>query len=230
MQQFIEARAMFTADENYEEDWRKENEDDVMSIFKRTNSEHWGKKRLTLASIKDEQSRVEYLAHAHVLNAEQTCWKQDCDRMEDQGEEVSWYSFIGNLNPGRHEYEAVNNGMIKATAATAEYDALYTSKCKVGIDNEDADTAYTQWSAELENMNYDLFTGSVLHSLCCTSELETIEEKFEDDDAHGPYAEDLWYLSLKAKIKRAYNSGGVLVVSSKGERTELSLGIAHAFA
>ena len=126
-----------------------------------------------------------------------------------QGEEVSWYSFVGNLNPGRHDV----------------YEAQTISKI-----NEDADTASTQWSAELENMNYDLFTGSVLRSLCCTSELETIEEKFEDDDAHGPDAEDLWYLSLKAKIKRTYNSGGVLVVSSKGERTELSLGIAHAFA
>ena len=126
-----------------------------------------------------------------------------------QGEEVSWYSFIGNLNPGRHDV----------------YEAQTISKI-----NEDADTASTQWSAELENMNYDLFTGSVLRSLCSTSELETIEEKFEDDDAHGPDAEDLWYLSLKAKIKRTYNPGGVLVVSSKGKRTELSLGIAHAFA
>ena len=126
-----------------------------------------------------------------------------------QGEEVSWYSFIGNLNPGRHDV----------------YEAQTISKI-----NEDAATASTQWSAELENMNYDLFTGSVLRILCCASELETIEEKFEDDDAHGPDAECLWDLSLKVKIKGAYNSGGVLVISSKGERTELGLGISHAFA
>ena len=69
--------------------------------------EHEGKINFTPVSVKDEQRRVEHLAHTHVLNAEQTYWKQDCYRMEDQGEEVSWYSFIGNLNPGRHDvYEA----------------------------------------------------------------------------------------------------------------------------
>ena len=71
--------------------------------------------------------------------------------------------------------------------------------------------------------------GAAICNLCCASELETIEEKFEDDDAHGLDAEDLWYLSLKVKIKGAYSSGGVLVLSSKGERTEPSLGISHAF-
>ena len=100
--------------------------------------------------------------------------------MEDQGEEVSWYSFIGNLKLGRHDV----------------YEAHTISKI-----NEDAATAPTQLVAELKNMNYDLFTGGVLRISCCASELETTEEKFEDDDAHGPDIEALWYMSLKVKIK-----------------------------
>ena len=74
---------------------------------------------------------------------------------------------------------------------------------KENLENEDAATASTQWSAELENMNYDLHTGAALCNLCCISEIETIEEKFENDnDAHGPDVETLWYLSLKVKIKK----------------------------
>ena len=35
----------------------------------------------------------------------------------------------------------------------------------------------------------------------CISEIENIEEKFEDDKVHGPDVEDLFYMSLKVKKK-----------------------------
>ena len=38
------------------------------------------------------------------------------------------------------------------------------------------------------------------------SKIENIEEKFEDDKVHGPDVEDLFYMSLKVKIKRASRS------------------------
>ena len=72
---------------------------------------------------------------------------------------------------------------------------------KENLENEDAATASTQWSAELENMNYDLHTGAALCNFYCVSEIEAIEEKFEDNDVHGPNSEALWYLSLKVKKK-----------------------------
>ena len=43
--------------------------------------------------------------------------------------------------------------------------------------------------------------GADIYDLCCISEIEAIEEKFEDDDVHGPNSEALWYLSLKVKKK-----------------------------
>ena len=43
--------------------------------------------------------------------------------------------------------------------------------------------------------------GAAICNLCCISEIESIEEKLENDDAHGPDVEALWYLSLKVKEK-----------------------------
>ena len=70
-------------------------------------------------------------------------------------------------------------------------------------------TRFANWTADLQGDSLDAHSIG-LH-----------------DDAHGLDAEDLWYLSLKVKIKGAYSSGGVFVISSKGERTEPSLSISH---
>ena len=43
--------------------------------------------------------------------------------------------------------------------------------------------------------------GADICNLRCISEIENIEEKF-DDKVHGPDVEDLFYMSLKVKIKR----------------------------
>ena len=43
--------------------------------------------------------------------------------------------------------------------------------------------------------------GEAICNLRCISEIENIEEKFEDDKVHGPDVEDLFYLSLKLKKK-----------------------------
>ena len=77
-------------------------------------------------------------------------------------------------------YEAVNDGMIEATSANAEYDASYTSKCKAASDNEEK---------------------KCKDPLKDNSEIEITEEKFEDNEALGPDIKALWYMSLKVKLK-----------------------------
>ena len=110
----------------------------------------------------NNQSRVEDSFRANVISLEQICKRQDCQGMEE------------------HEYEAVNDGMIEATSANAEYDALYTSKCKAASDNEEK---------------------KCKDPLKDNSEIEITEEKFEDNKVLGPDIKALWYMSLKVKLK-----------------------------
>ena len=53
-----------------------------------------------------------------------------------------------------------------------------------------------------ENFEFLDKYGEAICNLRCISEIENIEEKFEDDKVHGPDVEDLFYMSLKVKIKR----------------------------
>ena len=161
--------------------------------------------------IVNKQIRVKDFARAHVTNLERQCKGKEGEVFGDTTKIVNRGSAVCGRDQGPHPTHAC-----KITSGMEE--CKHQDEVNKGIHRNGGLSCHPAASW------HSFVVGSMPANMMRTKEKAVInEEKFED-------AEDLWYLSFKAKIKRAYDSGGVLVVSSKGERTELSLGIAHAFA